>query len=88
MFYNHLLTLQAEGKLDGTKGAGIVLMDRISSDASTNAAGYYIPRIILSNNEFDFTVTPSANGLSITVATEEINSGNSDEYSFAAPEKR
>jgi len=88
LFYNHLLTLQANGTLDGTKGTGIVLMDRVSSDASTDAAGYYIPRIILSNNEFDFTVTPSANGLSITVATEEINSDNSDEYNFAAPEKR
>ena len=88
LFYNHLLTLQANGTLDGTKGTGIVLMDRVSSDASTDAAGYYIPRIILSNNEFDFTVTPSANGLSITVATEEINSDNSDDYNFAAPEKR
>ena len=88
LFYNHLLTLQANGTLDGTKGTGIVLMDRVSSDASTDAAGYYIPRIILSNNEFDLTVTPSANGLSITVATEEINSDNSDDYNFAAPEKR
>lgn len=88
LFYNYLLTLQANGTLDGTKGTGIVLMDRVSSDASTNAAGYYIPRIILSNNEFDFTVTPSANGLSITVATEEVNSDNSDDYKFAAPEKR
>lgn len=88
LFYNHLLTLQANGTLDGTKGTGIVLMDRVSNNASTDAAGYYIPRIILSNNEFKYTTTPSANGLSITVATEEVNSDNSDDYKFAAPEKR
>lgn len=87
LFYTHLLTLQANGKLDGTKGTGIVMMDRVSATAD-DAAGYYIPRIILANNKFDTTKTPSANGLSITVATEEINSDNSDDYKFAAPEKR
>ena len=87
LFYTHLLTLQANGELDGTKGTGIVMMDRVSATAD-DAAGYYIPRIILANNKFDTTTTPSANGLSITVATEEINSDNSDDYKFAAPEKR
>jgi len=87
LFYTHLLTLQANGELDGTKGTGIVMMDRVSATAD-DAAGYYIPRIILANNKFDTTKTPSANGLSITVATEEINSDNSDDYKFAAPEKR
>jgi len=58
------------------------------SATADDAAGYYIPRIILANNKFDTTKTPSANGLSITVATEEINSDNSDDYKFAAPEKR
>jgi hypothetical protein len=33
-------------------GTGIVLMDRVSDNANENAAGYYIPRIILANNTF------------------------------------
>lgn len=50
LFYNHLLTLKASGGMVG--GTGIVLMDRVSDNANENAAGYYIPRIILANNTF------------------------------------
>lgn len=48
-FYNLLLQKQANGELTG-KSAGIVMMDRVSNDAKTNEAGYYIPRIIISMN--------------------------------------
>ena len=48
-FYNLLLQKQASGELTG-KSAGIVMMDRVSNDAKTNEAGYYIPRIIISMN--------------------------------------
>lgn len=46
-FYNHLLT-----KSLGGKSTGIIMMDRVSDDATANPAGYYIPRIILANNPF------------------------------------
>lgn len=46
-FYNHLLT-----KSFGGKSTGIIMMDRVSDDATANPAGYYIPRIILANNPF------------------------------------
>ena len=46
-FYNYLLT-----KNLGGKSTGIIMMDRVSNDATTNPAGYYIPRIILANNPF------------------------------------
>ena len=52
-FYNHLLTLQANGKLNKSGGTGIILMDRVSNNPETDAAGYYIPRIILSNNLYN-----------------------------------
>lgn len=48
-FYNLLLQKQVNGELTG-KSAGIVMMDRVSNDAKTNEAGYYIPRIIISMN--------------------------------------
>lgn len=48
-FYNLLLQKQANGELTG-KSTGIVMMDRVSNDAKTNEAGYYIPRIIISMN--------------------------------------
>ena len=46
-FYNYLLT-----KNLGGKSTGIIMMDRVSNDATANPAGYYIPRIILANNPF------------------------------------
>lgn len=75
-FYNYLLTLQADGTLDGTKGTGIIMMDRVSDNASTNAAGYYIPRIIMSNNQFSET-TATANGLSLQVVNSEVSEARS-----------
>lgn len=48
-FYNLLLQKQANGELTG-KSAGIVMMDRVSDNAKTNEAGYYIPRIIIAMN--------------------------------------
>ena len=54
-FYNHLLT-----KSLGSKSTGIIMMDRVSNDATANPAGYYIPRIILANNPFATgTITPT-----------------------------
>ena len=46
-FYNYLLTKDLGGN-----STGIIMMDRVSDDANTNPAGYYIPRIILANNPF------------------------------------
>ena len=46
-FYNYLLTKSLNGK-----STGIIMMDRVSDDATANPAGYYIPRIILANNPF------------------------------------
>lgn len=46
-FYNYLLTQNLDGR-----STGIIMMDRVSNDATTNPAGYYIPRIILANNPF------------------------------------
>lgn len=46
-FYNYLLTQNLGGK-----STGIIMMDRVSNDATANPAGYYIPRIILANNPF------------------------------------
>lgn len=46
-FYNYLLTQNLGGK-----STGIIMMDRVSDDATANPAGYYIPRIILANNPF------------------------------------
>ena len=46
-FYNYLLTKELGGK-----STGIIMMDRVSNDATANPAGYYIPRIILANNPF------------------------------------
>ena len=46
-FYNYLLTKSLNGK-----STGIIMMDRVSNDATANPAGYYIPRIILANNPF------------------------------------
>ena len=54
-FYNYLLT-----KNLGGKSTGIIMMDRVSNDATANPAGYYIPRIILANNPFATgTITPT-----------------------------
>ena len=46
-FYNYLLKKSLNGK-----STGIIMMDRVSNDATANPAGYYIPRIILANNPF------------------------------------
>lgn len=46
-FYHYLLTQNLGGK-----STGIIMMDRVSDDATANPAGYYIPRIILANNPF------------------------------------
>lgn len=54
-FYNYLLTTNLDGK-----STGIIMMDRVSNDATANPAGYYIPRIILANNPFATgTITPT-----------------------------
>ena len=85
-FYKLLTDKQAAGGLGS--GMGIVLMDRVSNSAETDPAGYYIPQIIWTNNEFDTTTASSASVMRISLDEEEVNSGNSDDYSFAAPEKR
>lgn len=84
-FYNYLLTKSLDGK-----STGIIMMDRVSNNATTDPAGYYIPRIILANNPFKEIdqEEASASVMRISLDEEEINSDNSDEYSFAAPEKR
>lgn len=61
-FYNLLLTMQAEGKLNGP--TGIVMMDRVSATAD-NPAGYYIPRIIIANNFRE----ASASNINVTYST-------------------
>lgn len=54
-FYNYLLTKNLSGN-----STGIIMMDRVSNDATANPAGYYIPRIILANNPFATgTITPT-----------------------------
>ena len=54
-FYNYLLKKSLNGK-----STGIIMMDRVSNDATANPAGYYIPRIILANNPFATgTITPT-----------------------------
>lgn len=54
-FYNYLLTQNLGGN-----STGIIMMDRVSNDATANPAGYYIPRIILANNPFATgTITPT-----------------------------
>lgn len=85
-FYKLLTDKQAAGGLGS--GMGIVLMDRVSNSAETDPAGYYIPQIIWTNNEFDTTTASSASVMRISIDEEEVNSDNSDEYKFAAPEKR
>lgn len=85
-FYKLLTDKQAAGGLGS--GMGIVLMDRVSNSAETDPAGYYIPQIIWTNNEFDTTTASSASVMRISLDEEEVNSDNSDEYNFAAPEKR
>lgn len=51
-FYNLLIEKKNGGAFDGVNGTGIILMDRVSNDPSKNAAGYYIPQLIWSNNNF------------------------------------
>ena len=84
-FYNYLLTKSLDGK-----STGIIMMDRVSNNATADPAGYYIPRIILANNPFKEInqEEASASVMRISLDEEEVNSGNSDDYSFAAPEKR
>lgn len=54
-FYNYLLKKSLNGK-----STGIIMMDRVSNDATANPAGYYIPRIILANNPLATgTITPT-----------------------------
>ncbi|MBQ8807067.1 MAG: hypothetical protein IJZ68_11555 [Bacteroidaceae bacterium] len=62
-FYNYLLTKDLGGK-----STGIIMMDRVSDNATENPAGYYIPRIILANNPFKeqaVAADPSAIGLDV-----------------------
>lgn len=62
-FYNYLLTKDLGGK-----STGIIMMDRVSDNATENPAGYYIPRIILANNPFKeqaAAADPSAIGLDV-----------------------
>ena len=61
-FYNLLLTMQANGELNGP--TGIVMMDRVSATAD-NPAGYYIPQIIIANNFRE----ASASNINVTYST-------------------
>lgn len=61
-FYNLLLTMQANGTLNGP--TGIVMMDRVSATAD-NPAGYYIPQIIIANNFRD----TSTSNINVTYST-------------------
>ena len=61
-FYNLLLTMQANGTLNGP--TGIVMMDRVSATAD-NPAGYYIPQIIIANNFRE----ASASNINVTYST-------------------
>lgn len=82
-FYNYLMGTTIAGS------TGIIMMDRVSSDVETNPAGYYIPRIILANNPFpEGSGIEESSAMRISLDEEEVNSGNSDDYNFAAPEKR
>lgn len=70
-FYNLLLTMLANGTLNGP--TGIVMMDRVS-DSADDPAGYYIPQIIISNN---FS-SSAATGISIEFS-ESFESGDTFE---------
>lgn len=86
-FYNHLLDLSSSGGLTG--GMGIILMDRVSNDVTTNPGGYYIPRFIWSNNKFNTSTTATANGLSLeVVADEEVNNAALTDGTFTSFTKR
>ena len=86
-FYSHLQGLMtASGGLGG-KPTGIVLMDRVSN-TTDNMAGLNIARIIIANNFENTNTAEGASVMRISLDEEEVNSGNSGEYSFAAPEKR
>lgn len=86
-FYSHL-----QGLMTGTGGlggdpTGIVLMDRVSN-TTDNMAGLNIARIIIANNFENTNTAEGASVMRISIDEEEVNSGNSDDYKFAAPEKR
>lgn len=86
-FYSYL-----QGLMTGTGGlggdpTGIVLMDRVSN-TTDDMAGLNIARIIIANNFENTNTAEGASVMRISLDEEEVNSGNSDEYSFAAPEKR
>ena len=49
-FYKLLTDMQANGSLGSS--IGIVLMDRVSDNDETDPAGYYIPQIIWTSNNF------------------------------------
>lgn len=86
-FYSHLQGLMtASGGLGG-KPTGIVLMDRVSN-TTEDMAGLNIARIIIANNFENTNTAEGASVMRISLDEEEVNSDNSDEYSFAAPEKR
>lgn len=86
-FYNYLLGTTITGS------TGIIMMDRVSNDVSTNPAGYYIPRIILANNPF-----PEGSGLeeastmrlSLLDGDQALDTDNSDGVvnQIAAPARR
>lgn len=84
-FYNYLLTKDLGGK-----STGIIMMDRVSDDATTNPAGYYIPRIILANNPFKEVDGTSENAVMELSLTDELDLDDSDGTvdQIAAPARR
>lgn len=86
-FYSHLQGLMTSGGGLGGDPTGIVLMDRVSN-TTDNMAGLNIARIIIANNFENTNTAEGASVMRISLDEEEVNSDNSDDYKFAAPEKR
>ncbi len=86
-FYSHLQGLMTGNGGLGGKPTGIVLMDRVSN-TTDDMAGLNIARIIIANNFENTNTAEGASVMRISLDEEEINSDNSDDYKFAAPEKR
>lgn len=82
-FYNYLLT-----KNLGGNSTGIIMMDRVSSDATANPAGYYIPRIILANNPFVETTGQAASNAMRISLIEGDEAYDPETDMLASPEKR
>lgn len=81
-FYNYIISHGAEYS---GKPVGIIMMDRVSNDATADPAGYYIPLFILSNNPYH--EDEPANVLSISVSDEDIDV-TGEGVELAAPAKR